>query len=331
MKQKGILLINLGTPQAPTTKAVKSYLKTFLMDERVIAIPKLLRFILVYGIIAPFRSRRSAHAYQQIWTKEGSPLAVNTKNLVTKLKNNIAPSIQIEYGMRYGEPSIKNALKSLENCDEITVLPLYPQYASATSASSTLAVFDDLKSKQIIPELHIIREFYQHPAYLEALSQSIQPFLKPSFHLLLSYHGLPEYQLENLGCKPVCQSPCPNVIKPGKACYRQQCFITSKQVTDILGLSKDQWSISFQSRLGKTPWIKPYTDEMLNTLAQQGIKKLCIACPAFVADCLETLEEIGIQCKEQWLSLGGEDFVLVPCLNDQDIWVQGLTEILTTG
>jgi ferrochelatase len=328
MNNKAYLLINLGTPEAPTRRSVKKYLQTFLMDERVIALPTFIRWILVYGIIAPFRSGRSAHAYQQIWTPSGSPLAVHSQHLIEKLRNKLPKDVKLAFAMRYGEPSIQNALKQLADCDEIVILPLYPQYASATNASSTVAVFDYFKQQQIIPNLRVIRDFYQHPAYIQALSESIKPYLKQDYHLLLSYHGLPENQLEKIGCRPVCQSACSDEIKPGNACYRQQCFLTSKQLATSLKLTETEYSISFQSRLGKTPWIKPYTDEMLNTLREKGIKSLLIACPAFVADCLETLEEIGIQCKQQWLELGGEDLQLIPCLNDQDKWVDSLIQIL---
>lgn len=328
MHKKAFLLLNLGTPDAPTTSAVKRYLKTFLMDKRVIALPALIRFILVYGLIAPFRSRKSAHAYQQIWTKQGSPLLVHTENLINKLKLKIKSPHQIAFAMRYGNPSINDTLKNLEPFDELVILPLYPQYASATTGSSIMAVFDYYKDQQVLPNIKIIRDFYQHPAYIQALSASIKPYLKGDYHLLMSYHGLPENQLEKLGCKPVCRTPCPETILPGKACYRQQCFMTSKAVASLLNLDEKNYTISFQSRLGKTPWIKPYTDEMIEELAKRGIKNLLVVCPAFVSDCLETLEEIGIQAKETWHLLGGEQLTLIPCLNAQDHWVEAITEML---
>lgn len=328
MHKKAFLLINLGTPDAPTTSAVKRYLKSFLMDKRVIALPSLIRFILVYGIIAPFRSKKSAHAYQQVWTKQGSPLLVHTKNLIEKLKLKIPSPHQVAFAMRYGNPSIEDTLNHLDAFDELVVIPLYPQYASATTGSSIIELFDYYQDKQILPNISIIREFYQHPAYIKALSESIRPYLKDDHHLLMSYHGLPENQLEKIGCKPVCKAPCPQTIIPGKACYRQQCFLTSKSIANTLNLDEKNYTISFQSRLGKTPWIKPYTDEVIENLAKQGIKNLLVVCPAFISDCLETLEEIGIQAKEKWQSLGGENLTLIPCLNDQDIWVDALAEIL---
>jgi ferrochelatase len=328
MNKKGYLLINLGTPEAPTRRSVKKYLQTFLMDERVIALPSFIRWILVYGIIAPFRSGRSAHAYQQVWTSSGSPLAVHGQHLIEKLRDKLPRDVNLALAMRYGEPSIEKALKQLAECDEIIILPLYPQYASATNGSSTVAVFDYFKQQQIIPNIRVIRDFYQHPAYIHALCESIKPYLKQDYHLLLSYHGLPENQLEKIGCKPVCKTPCPQSITSGKACYRQQCFMTSNSIASTLNLDEKNYTISFQSRLGKTPWIQPYTDEVIENLAKQGVKNLLVACPAFVADCLETLEEIGIQAKEKWEELGGHQLTLIPCLNDQEIWVEALIEIL---
>jgi ferrochelatase len=328
MTKKGFLLINLGTPNSPQLKDVKSYLKTFLMDERVINLPKLIRFILVYGIIVPFRSKKTTHAYQQIWTKDGSPLAFLTQKLIQQLQSNVSKDIKIAYAMRYGNPSIASTLKSLQSCDEITILPLYPQYASATTGSSLIEVFDFFKTQEIIPSIKIIRDFFQHPAFIEALAASISPFLKPDQHLLLSYHGLPENQLHKIGCHPVCQGECPKELISGKACYKQQCYLGSIHIATKLKRSPEDYSISFQSRLGKTPWIKPYTDATLEKLAQRGIKKLAIACPSFVTDCLETLEEIAIQCKAQWYELGGEEFQFIPCLNDQQNWIDALKNIL---
>jgi ferrochelatase len=328
MTKKGFLLINLGTPNSSELKDVKSYLKTFLMDERVITLPKLIRFILVYGIIVPFRSKKTTHAYQQVWTKDGSPLAFLTQKLIQKLQINLSHDVKITYAMRYGNPSIASALDSLKECDEITLLPLYPQYASATTASSLIEVFDYYKTQQIIPNIKIIRDFFGHQDFIQALAKSMKPYLKTDHHLLLSYHGLPENQLDKIGCKPVCRDKCPPNIIPGKACYKQQCYLTSTALATTLNLTNKQYSISFQSRLGKTPWIKPYTDETLEKLAKQGIKKLSVACPSFVTDCLETLEEIAIQCKEQWKELGGEEFQFIPCLNDQDVWIDALKKIL---
>jgi ferrochelatase len=328
MTKKAVILINLGTPNSPTKKDVKAYLKEFLMDPRVIQLPKLIRQILVYGLIVPFRSGRSSHAYQQIWTEKGSPLKVNTENLVEKL--NLKTKNPVFYAMRYGQPNIARVLNQLNDFEEIIILPLYPQYASATTGSSLEAVFDYYKSQDIIPSLRIIRDFYHHPIFIKALAASLQTYLKPNHHLLLSYHGLPERQLESIGCKPVCQGACSMSKPQNHACYRYQCYASSHALAKELLLNDTDFSVSFQSRLGKTPWIKPYTDETLKNLAKQGIKNLVIACPSFVADCLETIEEIGIQGREDWKMLGGEEFTLVPCLNAQDIWVDAIIQLLDT-
>ena len=328
MKKHGLLLINLGTPEAPTPRAVKTYLHEFLMDARVISLPYVIRAILVYGIIGPFRSKKSAHSYQEIWTTEGSPLALHTQKMTFKLAQKLEADIEVAYAMRYGQPSIALGLEVLKHCEKITILPLYPQYASATSASSIEAVFKELSKWQVLPNLEIIRDFYQHPAYQKALAESIRPFLDKDYHLLLSYHGLPENQLKTIGCKPICHPQC-NILdaeRPG--CYRFQCYQTSSNLVKQLGLDKSQYSISFQSRLGKTPWIKPYTDHTIASLAEKGIKNLNVACPSFMVDCLETLEEIGMAAREQWKALGGENFKLIPCLNSQDIWIDALKEIV---
>lgn len=326
MPKQAILLINLGTPNSASKKEVKAYLQEFLMDPRVIQIPKLIRGILVYGFITPFRSKRSAHAYQTIWTQQGSPLKLNTENLVKKLRQKM--NIPIFYAMRYGHPQIAHTLTQLKDYEEIIVLPLYPQYASATTGSSFETIFDYYKTSQVVPSLKLIRDFYQRPEFIQALATSIQKELPPNHHLLLSYHGLPEKQLKAIGCRPICPSPCTQAQNP--ACYRYQCYATSNALAQCLNLQTKDYSVSFQSRLGKTPWIKPYTDETLKRLAATGIKNLSIACPSFIADCLETLEEIGLQAKTQWQQLGGEEFKLIPCLNDQAIWVEALAKILTT-
>lgn len=325
MTTKAILIINLGTPNSPEIKAVRSYLAEFLMDPRVIQLPKIIRLILVYGLILPFRPRRSAHAYQQIWTAAGSPLKVHTENLAKKLQQ--ASQIPVYYAMRYGQPQIASVLAELKSYQQLIILPLYPQYASATTGSSLAAVFEYYKTQAIMPSIKIIRDFYQHPAFINAVAESIRTYLGPQHHLLLSYHGLPEQQLKSLGCQPICHLSC---SKNTNGCYRQQCYASSNAIAQALNITTTQYSVAFQSRLGRTPWIKPYTDESIEALAKQGIKKLVVACPSFVADCLETIEEIGMQARKQWADLGGEEFILVPCLNDQDTWVQGIMNMLST-
>lgn len=323
----GLLLINLGTPEAPDTASVRSYLCEFLSDSRVIDLPAPLRYLILYLFILPFRPRQSAHAYQAIWTKAGSPLLVNSEQLIKKLQQKLGEHYRVALSMRYGKPSLSEGLKQLEDCEQLTILPLYPQYSSAASGSSIEKALTLLAKKNVQPTLTIIRDFYQHPGFIKPQAALIRPYLQDHDFLLLSFHGLPERHLKAAGCTLACQASCPPTDQSNEACYRAQCFATSRQLAQHLDLREEQYAIAFQSRLGKTPWIKPYTDEILPELAARGIKRLAVACPAFVADCLETLEEIGIRAKQQWQELGGEELTLVPCVNDDDSWVHGLIDI----
>jgi protoporphyrin/coproporphyrin ferrochelatase len=283
-------------------------------------------------IILPIRSKRSAKAYQAIWTEQGSPLRFLTETLAHKLQEKLKTTHHVKYGMRYGEPSLQKALDSLKHCDEITVLPLYPQYASSTTGSSIEAVFDYFKHKSIIPKLHIMHDFYAHPAFIEALNIQVKPYLKQPFdHLLLSYHGLPTTHLKTTGCKIICDKACPEPNLETSNCYRAQCFETSRQLAASLALKNQQYTTAFQSRLGKAEWIAPYTDTTLEKLAQSGVKHLLIACPAFVTDCLETLEEINIEARKTWMDLGGETLRFIPCLNHEAHWVDALYSLLSNN
>lgn len=326
--KKGVLLINLGTPDTADTKDVRRYLAEFLSDSRVIDLPALIRYPLLYGLILPFRPKKSAKAYQAIWTEQGSPLLMHSKNLQNKLQLTLGSEWQVSLGMRYGSPSIKTALEELRFCEHLTILPLFPQYSSAANGSAIERTLDYLKKQNVIPSIEVIRDFYQAPAFIDAQAAIIKPWLKDHDHLLLSYHGVPERHIIRSGCASVCENACPELVATNQGCYRGQCYGTSKALALALNLSTAQYTTAFQSRLGKTPWIKPYTDEVLTTLAQQGIKRLAIACPSFVADCLETLEEIGIRANEQWLALGGEKLTLIPAVNDDDRWVSGLCELI---
>jgi protoporphyrin/coproporphyrin ferrochelatase len=328
MKNKrGLLLIQLGTPESPSTKHVRRYLRVFLSDKRVIDLPAIIRHLLLNLVILPFRSKKSAEAYRSIWTEQGSPLRVISEALRSKLQERLNTSHKVVLGMRYGEPNLKQALIDLADCRSITVLPLYPQYASSTNGSSLEEVLQYFSKQAVMPSLHIIRDFYAHPAFIQAQATQIKPYLDTHDYCLFSYHGLPVRHIEKAGCKNVCLEKCPKPEDSNTACYRAQCFETTRQLTKALALTENQYSTAFQSRLGKTPWIKPYTDEILKELAEAGIKRLVITCPAFVTDCLETLEEIGMQAKAQWLALGGEGLTLVPCLNDEEHWVEALKKI----
>lgn len=321
MAKTKVLLINLGTPDAPTTTAVRRYLREFLMDKRVIDLPFILRFVLVNAIIAPFRAKKSAKAYESIWQEDGSPLLINSEKLCQRLQASLGDSMNVALGMRYGKPNIESALNALLPAEKLIIVPLYPQYASSSVGTAIEETLRLLNQREYIPALHVINSFYEHPAYIEAMKTDIQSSLNTqSFdHLLFSYHGLPERAdnklcHENHGLK--------------KLSYRSQCEANSHLIAKALGLNSTQYSTSFQSRLGKLPWLKPYTTEKLKTLAQSGVKRLAIACPSFICDCLETLEEIAIAAKEQWLELGGKELIVLPALNASDASVNALSAIV---
>lgn len=328
MIEKGVLLINLGTPRSAELSDVRRYLCEFLTDKRVIDLPAPLRYLIVFGLIAPFRSKKSAHAYRTIWTEEGSPLLVYSAALAQQVQQHLGPKTQVALGMRYGTPSINEALEQLKHCKSITVLPLYPHYSSAATGSSIEETMRLLIPREVFPSLHIIRDFYQHPAYLLAQSERIRAHLQPDDYLLFSYHGIPERQIIKGGCHTVCNPICPIGTDKNPSCYKAQCHHTSFLLAESLGLGSEQYSTSFQSRLGKTPWIKPYTDEILISLIKQGVKNIAIACPSFVADCLETIEEIGMRERAQWLALGGERFTLIPSLNNDALWIKAVVELV---
>lgn len=326
--KKGLLLINLGTPSAPTTSAVRRYLRIFLSDSRVINLPAPLRYILLYGIILPTRPKQSAKAYQKIWNEKGSPLLVHSTALKDKVQSELGSSWQVELGMRYGEPSIDDALNRMAYCDEITILPLYPQYSSAATGSSIEYTLNKLKQKDVFPTLTIIRDFHNHDHFIKAQANLIKPYQDAHDFILFSYHGVPENQLLTGPCKNLCQTSCSKQSDKYAGCYRAQCHRTTKAITNLLNLSPDSFQTTFQSRLGRTKWIEPYTDEVLDSLYRQGVRKLAVTCPSFVADCLETLEEIGIRLKEQWLSIGGKDLTLIPSLNDDHLFVQAISSMV---
>jgi protoporphyrin/coproporphyrin ferrochelatase len=330
--QTGVLLINLGTPDDPSVSSVRRYLREFLSDPRVIDLPVLLRYLLVYGIILPFRTPKTAKAYQAIWTERGSPLRIHTENLTEALSEESGETYRVVYAMRYGKPSIASVIHQLQSCEHIIVLPLFPQYSSAATGSAIAAVLQEYATQWNIPRLTIIDSFYQEEGFIKAHAELIKPYLdlpSPPF-LLLSYHGLPQRHLHKSRCESLCHQAqtCPEIDDRNHFCYRAQCYATSKQIASFLSLSEGSYLTSFQSRLGRTPWIKPYTDTQLATLRKQGIDNLVIACPSFVADCLETLEEIGLRAKAQWQALGGNSFNLIPCLNTHPLWVKTLARII---
>ncbi len=328
MPKHGVLLINLGTPTHPGIGAVGRYLIEFLSDKRVITLPAWARFMLLYGLILPFRIKQATHAYRSIWSTNGSPLLQHSEALAQCLQERLGAPYQVALGMRYGKPRLQDALQELSACSTITVLPLYPQYASSSTGSALEVVLNGLAKQTTIPRLHIIHDFYAHPRFIDAEAILIKPHLAHHDYVLFSYHGLPEHHVHQEGCQPICKGPCLSSSTTRPTCYRAQCFETSRLLATRLALSPDQYGTVFQSRLGKSPWIKPYIHETLPILYQRGIRRLAIACPSFVADCLETLEEIGIKLKQQWCDLGGGHFTLIPSLNTTDPWIEALMKII---
>lgn len=331
MQKYGILLINLGTPDNCDPKSVYRYLKQFLNDPRVVRLPKLIRFILVNGFIIPFRYKKSAHAYQQIWTKKGSPLLVHSIALRDQLQQKMGENFQIELGMRYGNPSISQALNQLKSCKKIAILPLFPQYASAATGSAIQTCLTLLAQQNTLPDISIKKDFYAHPHFIQAYAENIRRHLlnQPSDFVIFSYHGLPERHIVQSHCSATCDKKmvCPGMHDKNTYCYRAQCYETSRLIAQQLNYHPDQYQVAFQSRLGRTPWIKPYTDFILSDLIKKNIKNIAVVCPSFVIDCLETLEEINIRLRAQWKNLGGERFTFIPCLNSDPIWVDGLAQM----
>ena len=335
----GLLLINLGTPSAPDVQSVRNYLNEFLMDPYVIDIPYPLRLLLVKGIILRLRPKASAELYQKVWTEQGSPLLVISQQLTEQVRAATPDDCHVELGMRYGNPSITSALAKLmqQPLDKLIVLPLFPQYSQAATESAIQAFKTAFAQYSQQPDLTIIDEFYSHPAFVKAYADVIADHLDTEHHehLLMSYHGLPVKHLEKTGCQHVSKHcldeiGCPKITTQNTRCYRAQCYATTHALAEQLKLDSNQYSVSFQSRLGRTPWIRPYTDFHLPNLYKQGIKRLAVVCPSFVADCLETLEEIAIRAKEQWLELGGESLTVIPCLNSSDAWVNAIGKICKT-
>lgn len=333
---QGVLLINLGTPDAPETGAVRRYLREFLSDPRVLDIPPLGRAALLYGVILPFRPQKSAEAYRKIWMPQGSPLLVYGNALRDRLQDALGPAWAVELGMRYQSPSLRSAIEKLRarGAREVTVVPLYPQYASSSTGSSLEEMYRLVGEAWNVEALGVLPPFYDRPAFLNAFADVGRPVLaefRPD-HVLFSFHGLPERQVKKsdpTGAHCLASADCCNVQVPANRwCYRAQCFSTARELAQRLGLEAGKWTVTFQSRLGRTPWIRPYTDVVIPELAAKGVKRLAVFCPAFVADCLETLEEIGIRAKNQFLACGGEALTLVPSLNAHPSWVRGLTQMI---
>ena len=332
----GVLLVNLGTPDAPRTPEVRRYLREFLSDPRVIDVPALPRFLLLNLFILPFRPARAAEAYRKIWTERGSPLLAHSEDLREAVQAALGPGIPTVLAMRYGKPSIASGLAELHKhgVDRVIVFPLYPQTASSSTGTVLEKVYAEAGWFWNVPNLVAIPAFYDHPGFLEAWTAVGRPVLeraKPD-HVLLSYHGLPERQVrksDDSGTHCLASVTCCEAIASvNRNCYRAQCFTTSRGLAERLGLAPDRYTVTFQSRLGRTPWIRPYTDIVLAELPKRGVKRVAIFSPAFVADCLETVEELAIRGKETFLAAGGEAFTFVPSLNTHPAWVDTAVSLI---
>ncbi|SDU20495.1 ferrochelatase [Halopseudomonas salegens] len=330
MSSRGVLLVNLGSPESTEVADVKRYLNQFLMDPYVIDLPWPARRLLV-SLILWLRPKKSAEAYASIWWDEGSPLIVISRRVQQAVQAQL--DMPVELAMRYAEPSIERGILALarQGVDEILFMPQYPQHADSTITTSVKEAERVIQEHRLPIRLTVVPAFYQREEYMDALVASAREYFEQPFdHLLLSYHGLPERHLKKadptgqhcLQFPDCCERPSP----AHATCYRAQCTAVSKAFVKRMGLNDDQWSQAFQSRLGKDKWIEPYTDARVDELAAQGVKRLIVMCPAFVADCIETLEEIGDQVREQFIAAGGEELVLVPCLNDHPQWVEALVQ-----
>jgi protoporphyrin/coproporphyrin ferrochelatase len=333
--KEAILLINLGTPDAPSPSKVGKYLTQFLNDRRVIDIHPVLRFILVNLIIVPTRSFRSSKLYQAIWTKAGSPLLLNSVALKEKLQQQVGNDFIVELAMRYQQPSIKNGLENLrkQRPSKIHVLPLYPQYASSSTGSTIEEVLKQIKGWEVIPSLNIISKFYDHPKFLEALLVEAKKHQLADYdHVLFSYHGLPERQIKKASVHyggDSCRlgDCCNSFTKNNQYCYRANCFETTRRIVAAMNIPADKFTTTFQSRLDNK-WLKPYSDKVIEELGKKGAKKILVFSPAFVADCLETIYEIGTEYEEIFKEHGGEKVVLVNSLNAGDAWVEAVKDLV---
>lgn len=336
----GLLLVNLGTPEAPTTAAVRRYLRQFLGDPRVLDMNRVGRTLLLEGVILPFRSRKSAHAYRQIWDAErGSPLLAHGRDLVRGVGERLGAGWVVELGMRYGRPPLASALERLAAADveRIVVLPMFPQYASSSTGSALAELYRLGAARTNVPPLVVVPAFFDHPGFLDAFAAVAAPRLAELApdHVVFSFHGLPERHVrasDTTGrhCLPTAAGTygacCELLGAANRHCYRAQCVATARGLAARLDLAPERTTLAFQSRLGRVPWIKPYTDRVLPALLANGVKKIAVLCPAFVADCLETLEEIGLRARATVAAAGGE-LTLIPSLNATPRWIDTVAEL----
>lgn len=329
MKKSGVLLVNLGSPDSPGVEDVRKYLREFLMDERVLDIPYPIRFSIVHFGILRSRPKQSAEAYRKIWTKEGSPLVATSRKVSAALE--ARAGLPVELGMRYQNPSIRQAVEKLraQGVRDLFLIPMFPHYAMSSYETAVERVRSVVT--QFAPEmsLTVMAPYYDHPDYIDALVATASEYLPEDYdHLLFSFHGLPERHLRKSDLTRshclTANNCCAESNEVHKMCYRAQCFKTVRAFAERASLPEHKFSVAFQSRLGREPWLKPYTDQVVAQLAAEGTKRLLVMCPSFVTDCLETLEEIGIRGRETFRQAGGEELTLIPCLNDSATWMEAL-------
>jgi ferrochelatase len=316
----GVLITNLGTPEAPRAGALRRYLKQFLSDPRVIEVPRLLWWFILNGVILNIRPKRSAVAYSKVWTSEGSPLLIHTRDQAKALQKSLGEKfgdqLIVDFAMRYGEPAIDTVIQSLldRGVTKLLVLPLYPQYGAPTTASTFDALAADFTRRRWLPDLRFVTHYHDYPPYIRALSNKIQAHWAEhgrAGKIIFSYHGVPQRYLDQ-------GDP-----------YHCECYKTSRLVAEMLELGEAEYTTAFQSRFGREPWLKPYTDEVLKALPDQGVKSVQILCPGFSADCLETLEEVDEENRDYFMQAGGERYDYIPCLNSDDEHIEALTQLVT--
>ena len=332
----GILLVNLGTPDSPSTKDVRKYLREFLSDPRVIDTGDVARWMLVNLIISPIRSPRSAKLYKKIWTSNGSPLLYYSERQKKLLQEKLGDNFQVELAMRYQNPSMEDAFMVFSKpiFKKIIVVPLFPQYASASTGSVHEKIMSVIKTWQVIPEIKFINSFCNDNGFINAFAEIGKKYHPGNYdHILFSFHGLPERQIQKADCFDHClkDNCCAALEEKNSFCYRAQCFETARCLAKNLNITFENYTVCFQSRLGKTPWIKPYSDHVIVDLAKKGKKKILVFAPAFVSDCLETIYEIGVEYHELFKKHGGEKVQLVESLNDDPVWIEALADIAKKG
>jgi len=335
MNKQGVLLINLGSPDSTSVRDVRKYLGEFLMDKRVLDAPYLIRWCIVNLAILPSRPQQSAEAYKKIWTTEGSPLVVTSKNVQRDLQQRMGDKVPVALAMRYQSPSIEQAIQTLQSqgVRDLLVIPLFPHYAMSSFETAYVRAEEVAAKNAPEMKLKIVGPYYNDPGYIAALVASASNFLKTDYdHLLFSFHGLPERHLriaDTTGAHCL-KSPncCETPSRAHNTCYRAQCFATVRAFVAAARVPEGKYSTAFQSRLGRDPWLKPYTDFEIERLAKSGVKKMLVICPAFVSDCLETLEEIAMRGREIFIEAGGVELNLIPCLNEDLAWLEALEKLV---